>query len=421
MRNIFNEYIKSLVKIDSHEHFPKIADLARQKIDLIDLFTPYICDLVLSSGCSESEWQDITNKSIMFDERLKMFNKYLPKIKHCTYFKALELAITEVFGCDINDYEKINNLLKNANEKFYDDLFKKYNIESAATFLGYYHLDYFADSKLNTVPTVTYAIPYTQSILHELEKCCAHKIENLAGLKKAYYMLFDEYKHLNIKNIKMGMAYWTKLDADKCSQLKAEKCLQAVINGDTTATTEFSKISKNIRYSELIELEQFCLLAFIELASEFGFNVIIHTGFHAWGNNDPSACHCDFLYKTIRKFNKVKFILLHCGYPYEDDAITLAKYYSNVYIDLAWVHQMDRMSCVRIIGKLIEGVPINKVIAFGGDYCNPINTIGALKLAESNFSEAFGVMCEKGMLTIDEGKDILKKWYYDNPKDIYGF
>lgn len=422
MIETLKKHIQNLKKIDSHEHLPKLSDLSKQKIDLIDLFTPYMCDMIVSSGCTEAQWLEISGKNIEFSKRYQMLLKYLPAVKNCTYYKAVEFGVKQSLGYDLNEYDKINEALSTIDEQFYINLFEKNNIKTVASFLDYKNIEYMQDSSLIAVPTVTYAIPYTKEILHELSSVCNIKIDCCDDLRLAYKSLFESYKKIGLSNIKIGSAYWTKFDInEKPCDKTINECLKKIANGSPSKKIQMSNVMKNVRYPEFVELECFCFNTFIELASELNFNVIIHTGFHAWGNNDPNACHSDFLYKAAIKFSTVKFILLHCGYPYEDDAITLAKYYSNVFIDLTWVHQMDSLTCRQIICKLIEGVPTNKIIAFGGDYTNPINTIGALKIAENNFAYAFNLLCSNDMLTLERAKEILMAWYYDNPKEIYGF
>jgi hypothetical protein len=70
--------------------------------------------------------------------------------------------------------------------------------------------------------------------------------------------------------------------------------------------------------------------------------------------------------------------------------------------------------------ELIDLVPVNKIIAFGGDYSKPVeNVYGHLVMARENISEVLGNRIEEGLLTENEAVGIAKRWFYDNPKELY--
>jgi predicted TIM-barrel fold metal-dependent hydrolase len=74
--------------------------------------------------------------------------------------------------------------------------------------------------------------------------------------------------------------------------------------------------------------------------------VVFHTGFHAWGGNRPERCHSEDLTGLVSSLPKTDFLLLHSGIPFLDEAITLAAYYPNVHLSMAWMHIIDRRKSV---------------------------------------------------------------------------
>ena len=102
-----------------------------------------------------------------------------------------------------------------------------------------------------------------------------------------------------------------------------------------------------------------------------------------------------------------------------DEAILLCKYFPNVYLDLAWLHTLDRQAAVSAIKRIIELLPTNKIIGFGGDVCLPVNTVGNLHFALENLAEAFADLIRAGELTASDAEELGHAWLYENPVQIY--
>jgi len=71
--------------------------------------------------------------------------------------------------------------------------------------------------------------------------------------------------------------------------------------------------------------------------------------------------------------------------------------------------------------EAIDMVPVNKVFAFGADYVTFIETVyGHLYIARENVAIALGDRVDRCLMDLDDAKEILKAWFYDNPKRFYG-
>ena len=97
----------------------------------------------------------------------------------------------------------------------------------------------------------------------------------------------------------------------------------------------------------------------------------------------------------------------------------MSKYYPNVYLDFAWLHILDRRETVRTIKKVIELLPTNKIVAFGGDVCTPVNSVGNLEISLENMVQAFSGLIGEGELTAAEAEEICRAWLHENPMKIY--
>jgi hypothetical protein len=75
----------------------------------------------------------------------------------------------------------------------------------------------------------------------------------------------------------------------------------------------------------------------------------------------------------------------------------------------------------RALDEILDLVPLNKIIAFGGDYRVAVQKVyGHLVLAREVVASALGERIEAGELDREEALRIARLWFYDNPARIYG-
>ena len=78
----------------------------------------------------------------------------------------------------------------------------------------------------------------------------------------------------------------------------------------------------------------------------------------------PLQCHTDMgqiidtnvlqLNNVIKNNPETKFVLLHCGFPWVDDILSMVDGYPNLYPDLTWVPILSYTASNRILHQLIE-------------------------------------------------------------------
>lgn len=414
--------IRQMPVIDSHEHLLHERDMRTKETDVVDFMTPYVCDVLMSCGMSEEEWKQVNDKSVPFQKRYSVLERYLPHIRFTTYYKSMMRGLSLCYGMkdlSLGECERVNDVLKAGVDT--EPLFVRHNIRKALTFVGYAGVDYFSDSRVMIpVPTVSYITPKCEEELKLLEESVGFSVNDLTSLERAIRSLFDLYRRCGLKNIKIGSAYNRTLDYALPDTDKAERQLRSVVRGEFSAGFLYGQNNMNIPLDGLKDLDNFVVWKCAELAAEQGMNVIFHTGLHAWNRNDPQACHANYLQNFIRSHADQKIVLLHAGYPYTDDALLLCRYYPNVYLDLAWLHILDRREAVRTVERAIELLPVNKIVGFGGDVCTPVNTVGNLSVSLENLAHAFAGLVRCGDMTESEAVETCRRWLYDNPKEIYG-
>jgi hypothetical protein len=132
---------------------------------------------------------------------------------------------------------------------------------------------------------------------------------------------------------------------------------------------KFERLITLLRYlhpppPELNPLRSYITDQMMDMAAELGLVVAVHTG--VWG--DFRALDPKHMIQTIIRHPGTKFDIYHMGVPYVRDAAIMGKNFPNVWLNLCWCHILSPKMACSAMDELIDLVPVNKVIAFGGDY-----------------------------------------------------
>jgi predicted TIM-barrel fold metal-dependent hydrolase len=163
-------------------------------------------------------------------------------------------------------------------------------------------------------------------------------------------------------------------------------------------------------------LENFLLHRVIDLAAEMDLVIAVHAGM--WG--DFRLLDSKFMLTLAPAHPQANFDLYHLGSPYVRDTIVIGKNLPNVFLNLCWTHIISQAQTCAGIDELLDQVPVNKVMAFGGDYGRPVEkVVGHLHMAREDFAQVFGRRIDRGMMSFEEAVRILKQWFIENPLRLY--
>ena len=144
--------------------------------------------------------------------------------------------------------------------------------------------------------------------------------------------------------------------------------------------------------------------------------VAVHTGY--W--DDFRELDPKFLLGIAARRRDVRFDLFHLGMPMVRDALLIGKSYPNVTLNLTWCPVISQVQTCRALDELLDLVPLNKVIAFGGDYRVAVQKVwGHLVMARECVAVALAKRVQDGDLDRAEAMRIARMWFDDNPARIY--
>jgi uncharacterized protein len=151
----------------------------------------------------------------------------------------------------------------------------------------------------------------------------------------------------------------------------------------------------------------------IAFATEQDMVIAVHTGY--WG--DFRSLH---LIPTLQRHPNARFDVYHLGYPWVRETLMLCKGFDNVWLNLCWTHIISQKFATEALDEAIDLLPTNKLMAFGGDYVLPVEKVyGHLTMAREDIAKVLARRVGERQMTEDQALDLAKKWFWDNPKELY--
>lgn len=393
---LFN-YICELPVIDCHEHLLYPHQRVEEKTGFYDLLH-YIQSDMISSGNIQAKPQNASEfmlgyqsiRSTAYGRMVKIFAKDL--------YGITEINERTILKLDDQVHSHSANL--DCAKKWYTTVFEKMNIKAALS----------VDDGSFTQDEVIRPIVYLDFFLRRSQIVYfRNKYKNQSNQLEDYITyIMDFLKRNREKGMvagKFGTPYWHSLEMIEYDERQAK--------------IEYERDSEENPHFESYVFHQI-LSAFEEMDIPIQF----HTGHvepsaadltkYQLGWSNPS---CFGAYAM--QYPRLKFILLHTGFPFQYEYLSLIKNYSNLYADFSWIYIISPTIAGETLIKAIEMIPINKIIGFGGD-CIHIEAVYAhLVLARKVIASAFSEMIQNGYLSIETAKYNARKLLYENPRDIY--
>jgi predicted TIM-barrel fold metal-dependent hydrolase len=167
-------------------------------------------------------------------------------------------------------------------------------------------------------------------------------------------------------------------------------------------------------------MQDFTMHWLLAEANRRGWVWQVHTGIlegtgNQLPNSDPLRLSSLFL-----EYPDVRFDLFHIGYPWQQQVSALAKMFPNVFIDMCWAHIISPTASINALCEWVDSVPLNKISAFGGDYCFVDGVYGHQLMARHNVSVSLARKVDEGVMDVDEAKEAARMLFVDNPRNLFG-
>lgn len=406
--------------VDTHEHL--VEESARLAgvgplvpcQDFAYLFFFYDEHDLASAGMPQGDIQEkFLSPDVDLDEKWRLFKPYYEKSKNTGYFLASRLSLRELYGeDDLTDesYARISEKMQARVKKgFYKEVIQDIaRVESCqvnsleAVFMeSQYPTLLFQD--LSFVPMSTRL---------DVPRLCQESSLPATTLPE-WYRIIDWYfekcgpQAIAVKN---QSAYARRLNYEEVEATTAAPIFERYVKGEELSQAETKALQDHLFH--------YCLAR----ATDFQLPVKLHTGFYAGNNYMPLgrlSKNPHDLCPILSRYANTNFVIMHIGYPYQDEMIALGKHYSNAYIDLCWSWIINPVASVRFLKEMLLAAPSSKVFTFGGDYTPVEPIVGHAKIARRGIAQTVSELIQESWIRSEDAPAIVERIMRGNQHEVF--
>jgi len=388
--------------IDCHEHLGPEKDRTESKVDVFTLFSHYTTGDLRVAGMNDEDLRGLLNRDLPLQRRWETFRPYFQEIRWGSYARAALLAAQKFYDVDdINDdnYEMLSERMQKANtpglyERVLGDACK---IRTALTQCG--------STDVGNTPLLTPLMP----IFFDTRKW--EFLSKEPCVKDTEVSSLDEY-------VEAIRRYVVRVKSEGAVGLKMVSNPFGKPNRDEAAKT-FDALRKDpeMYLADPNPLKDYLADQAIAIGTEAGMVIAVHTGY--WGDfRELDPLH---MIPMLQRHENAKFDIYHLGYPWMRETLMLGKGFPNVWLNFCWTHIISQRFAVTGLDEAIDLVPMNKILIFGGDYSMAVEKVyGHLVMARENIAEVMARRIREGLLSESQALELARKWFWDNPKSLYG-
>ena len=394
--------------IDCHEHLGPEKERVESAVDVFNFFSAYTGGDLSAAGMSQSDYQSLFNHNIPLERRWALFAPYWEQIRWGSYARAALLAAKKLYGFeDINDktFQPLSQAMKEANKS------------------GIYERILRNECKIRTALTVSQTTKLDTPLLTPVMKMM-FQMQNWEAISHPF---FDPDAKVRSLDDYLGALrdYIIRVKAEGAVALKmASKPYERPIREKALST--FERMRKGIQsypvpfapaLARRHPLMDYVVDQMISLAAEHGLVVAVHTGY--WG--DFRELHPLHMLPIIQRHPETRFDIYHLGYPWVRETLMLGKRFPNVWLNFCWTHIISQRFAMAALDEAIDLIPVNKLLAFGGDYGPPAveKVYGHLVMAQENVACVLAKRIVKKQMSETQALTIARKWFWENPKQLY--
>lgn len=421
MNNQFERILEKIQEtqfIDTHEHFIDETERLNclkpfiQCDDWTTIFGHYSKFDFVSAGMPKRDVDSYTSSEIHPIEKWKIIEPYWHKVKYTGYGQVIQNTINELYNIPQLAQENIPELEEKyqayRKKGFYKETLKKANVTSCIVNppgrpFKETELPEILLQDINALGLIRINVEqYNESILP--------KVSDLNDWLHIIDWWFEKYSN-SAAGVKIGNAYFRRLDFEKTDFEKAAPLFQDKLSG--------IKLSE----SEEKQIQDYIFWYVVDQATQKGLPIKLHTGYQAMNNMmnlenvmyNPADCA-----NLCRLSPDSRFIFFHISYPYYEPMISLAKHYNNAFIDMCWSWSINPVASIDFLKKYIVTAPINKLLVFGGDDLYIENLIGHSILARKGIAHSLSDLIKDNWISEGDSFEIAEKIMFKNAAEVYG-
>ena len=395
--------------IDTHEHLSPEAEMLKQERSLFTTLHYALSDMWADGLDRRLADSLFDNPAAPLEEKWQLMSPYWNRIRHTAYSRSFQIAFRDLYGIEeVSDssYEKLSEKIKESNKPglYKEVLYDKAGIDLAICDAGLAGRD--LDSTLfRAVLRLDEFLLVNESVDWVCRKWefQAHSLEDWErGLDLAFRKAVD----WGFVGIKSGLAYNRSLAYGYASREQAAEAFTRILSdsaGSRVTSYEDRRIFQDYMFGRIADN-----------CARYELPLQIHTGlfYDTW--RDVSQADPTRLIPFIIRHPRTRFVLMHCGYPYGEELLAMAKNLPNVTLDMCWIYIISPRFAAEFLDRAIETLPSDKVLGFGGDYVVPEGSYGHSVMCREIVSKVLADRVIEGFWTEEEALEYAKALLRDN-------
>ncbi len=353
-----------------------------------------------------------TGTDLSLEERWAALAPYWERIRYTGYGTCLRIAMRDIFGVpDLNEktIEPLSEAIASSRRVGWYRHVLKEKAGIAVSLQDDYRTAVDRELFAPMVRLEHFACATTRNDLRNIEADTERSVHSLCDLVGAMHAALDRYLREGAVGVKIGIAYRRSLRFDKVTHGDAERVFARL----------FDHLGEGPSWEEARPLQDYMFHRIVQAAVERDVPIQIHTGLQEGNGNVLENSNPLHLTNLCLEYGRARFDLFHGGYPFMGELLALAKNFPNVYLDLCWLYIISPSAAARMLHETIEMVPLNKILAFGGDFIVPEGAYGHSVMARRVVSRVLTEKAADGDLTEEEAATLARRILRENAATLY--
>jgi predicted TIM-barrel fold metal-dependent hydrolase len=210
--------------------------------------------------------------------------------------------------------------------------------------------------------------------------------------------------------VKSQNAYSRDIDYEDVPAQDAEPIFEKRLSGGDLTSHERKRLEDHLFWYA------------VKAATKANLPVKLHTGYYAGQNSMPLSRlirNPGSATQLCRTAPDARFVFMHICYPYYEEILSVAKQYTNAYIDMCWSWIINPIAAKDFLKKYLVTAPANKILTFGGDYIPVEPVLGHAVIARRGIALALSELVEEGWITVDRAVELTDPIMYGNARTIF--
>lgn len=413
--------------VDTHEHLCEesvrlravegpVDDMPTPAPDFGLLFSNYANSDLEVAGLPAESMAKVLSYDTPVDEKWALVEPYYERARHTGYLQNVRESVRMLYGEDDihrGNYDTISaKLRKQIRAGFYEFILRDVA-----------KVDYTQVNALETPVFRETAMPrllmqdlsfLSLALADNVAEIAATANRDVSSLKDWHAVIdwcFATYAPRAIA-IKNQAAYGRGLDYAQVSAADAASVFEKFLRNPEMTMEEKKPFQDHLFH--------YCL----DKAAEYRLPVKLHTGYYAGHGHMPLhrlRRNAGDMCELLMAHRDVNFVIMHIDYPYQDEAIAMAKHFANAYVDMCWAWIINPVASVRFVKEFVAAAPANKLLTFGGDYGFVELVPGHARIARHGLGHAVNELYDEGWIEREHVKPLIDRLMRGNAHDLFEY